>query len=63
MRLRRGGLSAAGAAGALRAVMAGGTVVEEVARHWNVEGSTCPRCKRAPETQGHRFWQCPCWDG
>eukprot|EP00974_Lingulodinium_polyedra_P065288 6313052-Lingulodinium_polyedra.AAC.1 len=43
--------------------MAGGTVVEDIARHWNTAGATCPRCKRAPETQGHHFWQCVCWEG
>eukprot|EP00974_Lingulodinium_polyedra_P091669 8884754-Lingulodinium_polyedra.AAC.1 len=43
--------------------MAGGAVVEDIARHWNAEGAACPRCKRVPETQEHRFWQCPCLDG
>eukprot|EP00974_Lingulodinium_polyedra_P110656 10701331-Lingulodinium_polyedra.AAC.1 len=63
MRLWLGGSLAADAAGALRTVMAGGTVVEDVARHWNAEGSTCPHCTRAAEAQEHRFWQRPCWDG
>eukprot|EP00974_Lingulodinium_polyedra_P024274 2351000-Lingulodinium_polyedra.AAC.1 len=43
--------------------MADGTVVEDAARRRNAEGSTCPHCKRAVETQEHRFWQRPCWDG
>eukprot|EP00974_Lingulodinium_polyedra_P013872 1345802-Lingulodinium_polyedra.AAC.1 len=34
--------------------MVGGTVVEDVARHWNTTGGAC---------QEHRFWQCVCWEG
>eukprot|EP00974_Lingulodinium_polyedra_P131827 11219233-Lingulodinium_polyedra.AAC.1 len=59
---RSGGL-AADAAGALRTVLGGGTVVEEVAKHWNDGGGTCPHCKAAPESVEHRLWQRPCWDG
>eukprot|EP00974_Lingulodinium_polyedra_P126123 11197120-Lingulodinium_polyedra.AAC.1 len=63
MKLLRSGGLAADAAGALRTVISGGTVVEEVAKHWNDSGGTCPHCKAAPESVEHRMWQCLCWDG
>eukprot|EP00974_Lingulodinium_polyedra_P065049 6288187-Lingulodinium_polyedra.AAC.1 len=63
VKLPRSGSLSADAAGALRTVLRGGTVVEEVAKRWNEAGGTCPHCRTAPETLEHRPWQRPCWDG
>eukprot|EP00974_Lingulodinium_polyedra_P093355 9041936-Lingulodinium_polyedra.AAC.1 len=44
------------AAGALRAVMAGGVVCETTARRWNGGRAVCPHCAQADEDPEHRFW-------
>eukprot|EP00974_Lingulodinium_polyedra_P096388 9343959-Lingulodinium_polyedra.AAC.1 len=42
------------AAGALRAVVAGGTVTERTARKWNGGKVLCPHCRQTEETTEHR---------
>eukprot|EP00974_Lingulodinium_polyedra_P012215 1179176-Lingulodinium_polyedra.AAC.1 len=41
------------AAGALRAVMAGGVVCETTARRWNGGRALCPRCAQGDEDPEH----------
>ena len=58
--LERGAL-APDAAGALRVVLAGGTVTESVAAKWG-RPARCPHCGDADEDLEHRLWQCPRWE-
>ena len=49
------------AASALRAVMGGSVVTEDIACKWTKTGSKCPHCKQDTETAHHRWWLCPAW--
>eukprot|EP00974_Lingulodinium_polyedra_P036336 3484599-Lingulodinium_polyedra.AAC.1 len=53
------GKLAADAAGALRAVVAGGVICETTARRWNGGRTLCPYCAQADEDPERRFWQRP----
>eukprot|EP00974_Lingulodinium_polyedra_P007177 681374-Lingulodinium_polyedra.AAC.1 len=57
-RLLAEGALPADAAGALRAVMAGGVICERTARRWNGGRTLCPHCGLAEEDTEHRMWQC-----
>eukprot|EP00974_Lingulodinium_polyedra_P015015 1452754-Lingulodinium_polyedra.AAC.1 len=61
-KLLKSGKLQADAAGALRTVLAGGTVVEEVAAKWTGQ-AVCPHCGAAPESLAHRLWERVAWDG
>ena len=61
-RLLASGRLAADAAGALRTVMCGNVITEQVAAHWTGR-PLCPHCRSIDvEDREHRFWQCPAWD-
>eukprot|EP00974_Lingulodinium_polyedra_P010024 963351-Lingulodinium_polyedra.AAC.1 len=61
-KLLKSGKLQADAAGALRTVLAGGTVVEEVAAKWTGH-AVCPHCQAAPESLARRLWDCVARDG
>jgi ribonuclease HI len=61
-RLLCGGALPVEVAGALRTVMSGDVVTENVAAKWSGRGTLCPHCKLACEDARHRFWGCPAWD-
>ena len=60
-RLLGSGALAPDAAGALRAVLAGGVVTERVAARWSGAGAGCPHCQGGAEDAEHRHWRCLAW--
>ena len=61
-RLLRKGLLPAAQAGALRTIMAGNFVTQDIAQKWGAE-PLCPYCQQqVVESLEHRLWTCPRWE-
>ena len=59
--LRSAGWTESSAA-ALRSVMSGSLVCEELAQRWNGGSKVCPFCQEADQTPFHRWWVCSAWE-